>query len=180
MARSLAGSLATAQPVDRPSARAAARTEDRSSDRRSERRLERPNRRSMTDDGRFSIDMSRVPEGYVMEFKRHEIMGLRDVRNQVTVREYHWQPVTHEMQPHFGYAAGLVKDPNQQVIVDGLALYMRPEYLNEDAMDETADATRRQLSNQLQSLRLSSKDQVGAMNTYIKKTGMIPVRQTVE
>lgn len=178
MARTLAGSLSTAQPVDRQPARREARAEDRASDRRPERRLTRPNRRSMTDDGRFSIDKSRVPQGHVMEFKRHEIMGLKDVRNQVTIREYHWQPVTHEMQPHF--YGHMCDDPNKQVVVDGLGLYMRPEYLNEDAMLETQAATRSQLSNQLQSLRLSSKDQVGSMNTYIKKTGVVPVPQTVE
>lgn len=178
MARTLAGSLATAQPVDRPASRTPERNADRTSDRRPERRLTRPNRRSMTDDGRFSLDKSRVPDGFVMEFKRHEIMGLKDIRNQVKVREYHWTPVTHEMQPHF--YGHLCQDPNKQIVVDGLALYMRPEYLNEDATRETQDATHRQLSNQLQSLRLSSKDQVGGMNTYIKKTGVIPVPQTVE
>jgi hypothetical protein len=177
--RTLSASLSTAQPVDRESTRSQTRqTADRRSDRQEEKRLTRPNNRSMTDDGRFSIDLARVPPGFVMEFKRHEIMGMRDVRNQVTVRTYHWEPVTHKMQPQF--YGHLCEDPEKQVVVDGLGLYMRPKYLNDDAMRETEQDTHRQLHSQLNSLRMSSKGQVGQMNTYIKKTGVVPVPQTVE
>lgn len=179
MARSLAGSLSAAQPVDRAPARTESRAADRPPARSPEKRLTRPNRRNMTDDGRFSIDKSRVPPGMVMEFKRHSIMGMKDVRNMATVHEYHWEPVTHEMQPHFALNAGLAK-PNEQVMVDGLGLYMRPKYLNEEAQAETQADTNYQLKQQLNSLRMASKDQVGAMNTFIKKTGAVAVPQTVE
>lgn len=169
-------SLASAAS-DRQPERAPMRHVERGSDRSQERKLERPDDRRLTDDGRFSIDMNKVPRGYVMEFKRHSIMGMQDTRNQVLVRRYHWQPVPHSMQPHF--YGHLNTDPDKQVVVDGMGLYMRPRYLNDEAMAETRYDTDHQLSQQLQSLRLSSKDQVGDKNTYIKKQ-TVAVPQPVE
>jgi hypothetical protein len=152
------------------------RTKDRISDRREDRHLERPIN-AMTNDGRFSLDMKRVPPGYVMEFKRHTLMGQNDKRNQVVVSQYHWKPVPHKLQPHFlGHLAG---DPEEQVVVDGLGLYMRPAYLNDDAAEEQAENTLYQTNQQLQALRLSSKEQVGSARTYIKKS-VVAVPQAVE
>lgn len=140
----------------------------RPSDRTNERRLQRPANQNLTDDGRFSIDKSLVPDGYVMEFKRHSVMGMEDKRNQVLLRKYHWEPVTHKMQPQI--LGHLCTDDEKHIEVDGLYLYMRPKYLNDDANAETKADTDYQLSQQMQSLRMSSKQQVGAANTYIRKT----------
>jgi len=174
-------SLHNAQPLDQQPQRQAYRTPERgverATERREERRLERPDNRRLTDDGRFSIDLNRVPEGYVMEFKRHTIMGMEDKRNQVLIRQYHWQPVPHKLQPHI--LGHLCKNEDEHIIVDGCGLYMRPKYLNQDAAEEHRRETDFMLSQQLQSLRLQSKDQVGERNTYIKKS-TVSVPQPVE
>lgn len=139
---------------------------------RKEKRLERPSRARLTEDGKFSIDKDRVPPGYVMEFKRHNLLGQNDRHNQVIVVQNHWQPVTHKMQPHFyGHTC---TNEDEHVIVDGLGLYMRPAYLNEDAAREHYEDTVYQTDQQLQSLRLQSRDQVGAKNTYIKRQKIQP------
>lgn len=145
-----------------------ARASDRVSDRRETRRLERPSRVAITDGGAFALDTNRIPNGMVMEWKRHEIMGFVDRHNQVVVRQNHWVPVPHRMQPHI--LGHLCKDPEQDIVVAGQGLYMRPQYLNADAMQEQQEETDYTLNQQLQSLRLSSKEQVGERFTKIKKT----------
>jgi hypothetical protein len=158
-------------------ARQSAHATERVSSRATERRLERPDNRRLTDDGRFSIDLNGVPKGYVMEWKRHSILGQEDTRNQVLIRQYHWEPVTHAQQPHiYGH---LCADGDKHIVQDGMGLYMRPKYLNEEAVAETQWDTNHQLDQQLQALRLSSKDQVGDRNTYIKKQ-TVAVPQPVE
>lgn len=175
---SLAGARHAAQPIERSAPeRIQTRAPERGTERHDERRLSRPSNRNMTDDGRFSLDMSRVPPGYVMEFKRHEVMGMRDRRNQVMIREYHWEPVPHKMQPQF--LGHLCNNDDEHIVVDGLGLYMRPEYLNEEAAAEGRSETDYQLQQQLQSLRLSSKEQVGNMRTFVKKQ-TVQVQQPVE
>lgn len=171
-----AASLHTAQPIA-PEPRTFERTAERATDRHQERRLERPDNRNLTDDGRFSIDLNAVPQGYVMEFKRHKIMGMEDKRNQVLVRQFHWEPVPHSMQPHI--LGHLCKNDDEHVVVDDMGLYIRPKYLNRDADAEHKRDTDHVLSQQLQSLRMESKDQVGAGNTYIKKQ-TVAVAQPVE
>jgi hypothetical protein len=104
-------------------------------------------------------------------------MGMPDKRNQVIIRQYHWEPVPHHMQPHiYGH---LCENAEEHIIVDGMGLYMRPKYLNKEAEAEGKYDTDHQLSQQLQSLRLASKDQVGDKNTYIKKQ-TVAVAQPVE
>lgn len=157
--------------------RLTAHTAERASTRTVERRLERPDNRRLTDDGRYSLDMNAVPPGYVMEFKRHSIMGKEDIRNKVLIRQYHWEPVPHRMQPHiYGHTC---TDPEQHIEVDGQGLYMRPKYLNDEANAETTWDTNHQLDQQLQSLKMSSKDQVTDRNTYIKKS-VVQAPQAVE
>lgn len=173
-----AASLHTAQSISARSAeRAPERSQERGTERLQERRLERPDNRRMTDDGRFSLDMNAVPQGYVMEFKRHSIMGMQDTRNQVLIRQFHWVPVPHSMQPHI--LGHLCKNEDEHIIVDGQGLYMRPKYLNDEAMAETKSETDYVLSQQLQSLRLTSKDQVGERFTKIKKQ-TVAVPQSIE
>lgn len=153
------------------------RKADRRAERPTERRLERPAQTIMTDDGRFSLDLAKIPPGYVMEWKRHTIMGAEDRRNQVVVRSYHWEPVSHKMQPHiYGH---LCENENEHIMVDGLGLYMRPRYLNDDAAKETRDNSDYTLSQQLQALRLQSADQVGVKNTYVKRQ-LVQAPQPVE
>lgn len=171
--RTASASLRSAPPLTR----APERTGERGTERLTERRLERPDNRRLTDDGRFSIDLNKVPPGYVMEFKRHEIMGMVDKRNQVLVRTYHWEPVPHSMQPHF--FGHLCKNEDEHVIVDGQGLYMRPEYLNTEAREENRRDTDYVLVQQMKSLSGQSKEQVGPGNSYFKKQS-IPVPQTIE
>ena len=81
------------------------------------------------------------------------------------------------MQPHI--LGHLCQNEDEHIIVDGQGLYMRPRYLNDDANKEQRAETDYMLSQQLQSLRLQSKDQVGERNTYIKKQ-TVAVAQPVE
>lgn len=144
------------------------RAQSRATERTETRRLERPSRAHLTDDSRFAIDLTRVPKGYTMEWKRHELMGMRDRRNLVIVRQNHWEPVPHKTQPHiFGHTC---TNEDEHVIVDGLGLYMRPTYLNQDAAAEHREETDYQLGQQLEALRLSSRQQVGERYTKIKRT----------
>lgn len=161
----------------RTAQRAPERLQARNSDRPSERRLERPANRNVTDDGRFSIDLNAVPPGFVMEWKRHQVMGMEDKQNQVRVRQFHWEPVTHKMQPQI--LGHLCTNEDQHIMVDGMGLYMRPVYLNDDAMAEARNDTDYQLSQQIASLRMSSADQVGKGNTFIKKS-TVAVPQPIE
>lgn len=174
MARNAAASIG--QPVESRSL-AGDRTPSRISDRQPNKRLERPNERRMTDDGRFAIDLSLVAPGMVMEWKRHTIMAMDDKRNQVLVQKYHWQPVTNKEQPQI--MGHLATDPDAHIIVDGLGLYIRPAYLNEEAENEGRADTDWQLRQQLDSLRMPSGKQVGGKNTYIKKQ-TVQVSQPVE
>lgn len=142
--------------------------DSRISDRQQMKRLERPSRGRLTEDGPLSIDLSQVPDGYVVEWKRHSVMGLEDTHNKVVVQRNHWKPVPHKEQPHV--YGDFCKDPERHVIVGGLGLYMRPAYLNDDAKKEHVEDTDDVLGNQLQSLRLSSREQVGDRFTRIKKS----------
>ena len=169
--------LHSPQPISRTPDRTPERTLDRRSDRVDERRLERPDNRRLTDDGRFSIDLNRVPHNMVMEWKRHPIMSMVDKRNQVVIQQYHWKPVLHRDQPDI--LGHLCTNPDEHIIVDGLGLYMRPKYLNDEAMAEGKWETDHQLSQQLQALRLTSKDQVGDRYTAIKKQ-TVAVPQPIE
>ena len=153
------------------------RLAERTTERREERRLERPGSGVLTNDGRFSLDESLIPPGFKMEWKRHTLMGQNDRRNQVIVRQFHWQPVPHKMQPHI-YGHTCTND-EEHVIVDGLGLYMRPDYLCEEAEAENLRETDYVTNQQLQSLRLSSKEQVGDRYTKIKKT-TVAVPQSVD
>lgn len=162
-------SLSAGQAISpRETERIPQRVHERATERTEERRLQRPDNRRLTDDGRFSIDLNAVPPGYVMEWKRHSVMGMEDKRNQVTVRNYHWQPVPHKIQPHiYGH---LCKNEDEHIIIDGLGLYMRPSYLNDEARAEHKADTDYQLGQQIKSLKGESASQVGAANTFIKKS----------
>jgi hypothetical protein len=178
MAPNKSASLRSAVPYAANAAnRQPERAQERGTERTEERRLERPDNRRMTDDGRFSIDLNRVPPGYVMEFKRHEIMGMKDNRNKVLVEKYHWKPVPHSVQPHF--YGSFCKNEDEQVVVDGMGLYMRPAYLNEEARAEHRADTDYVLGQQMKALRGESAEQVGPGNSYFKKQS-IPVPQAVE
>ena len=147
--------------------RTASRVAERSSDREGERRLQRPTNVNMTADGAFSLDKSRIPQGWVMEWKRHTVLGAEDKRNQVLVRQFHWQPVPHKLQPHiYGH---MCDEEDRHIVVGGLGLYMRPAYLNDDAEREQMATTNDVLASQLRQLRTDSKAQVGAANTYVKR-----------
>jgi len=151
---------------DRVASRLAGRPTERSEDRPTER-FQRPVR-GMTA-AEAEVDQSRVPRGYVMEFKRHTVVGAQDRRNQALVRQYGWTPVTNEMQPHF---AGPGADPKAQVTRGSDALYMRPAYLNDEALAEHNQETADVLNNQIHALKAESKGQLGAGgagHTFVKK-----------
>jgi hypothetical protein len=80
----------------------------------------------------------------------------------------HWEPVPHKLQPHFFGATA--KSDDEHIVIDGQGLYMRPTYLNEDAELEQQENTLYQLNQQMQSLRLQSKEQVGEARTRITRT----------
>jgi hypothetical protein len=149
---------------DRIASRLAGRATERSEERPTERKFQRP-QRGMTA-AEAEVDQSRVPRGYIMEFKRHTIYGAQDRRNQALVRQYGWEPVTNEMQPHF---AGPGADPKAQVTRGSDALYMRPAYLNDEAHEEHSKDTDDVLRNQLMALKQESKGNVGEKNTYVKR-----------
>lgn len=173
-----AASLHSAQPISaRGAQRAPERVSERGTERHEERRLTRPDARRLTDDGRFSIDLNAVPPGMVMEWKRHEVMGMQDKQNQVRVRNFHWQPVTHKIQPHI--LGHLCNNDDEHILVDGMGLYMRPRYLNEEAEAEHRHETDYVLGQQMQSLRMQSKEQIGPERTFIKKQ-TVSVAQPIE
>lgn len=161
---------------DRLPERGLERSRERKSDRGEERRLERPQQGVLTQDGQFAIDPSRVPPGMTFNWKRFELLGMQDKRNQVTVAQYHWQPVPHKMQPHI--LGHLCDDPESMIEVGGLVLMMRPTYLCDEAELEASRNTAYMTEQQLQSLKLSSREQVGDRFTKIKKTVVTP--QTVD
>lgn len=145
-----------------------ARTSERTLDRQETRRLERPSRARISEDGPLSLDFNRVPKGFVMEWKRHSCFGKEDTHNQVIVRQNHWTPVPHKIQPHiYGH---LCEDPERHILVNGLGLYMRPAYLNEDAYREQQETTDDVLGSQIRALSLQSQEQVGKQRTRIKKS----------
>lgn len=153
------------------------RSPQRPSDRAPERmpeRLTRPN--VLAGDDRFAIDLTKVPRGHRMEWKRMTLFGLQDKRNQVTLARYHWRPVPHEMQPHI---LGQFGKEGEHIIVDGLGLFMRPEYLCDEASEEQQHLTAYQLNQQLLSLRGQSVREVGEANTKLKRDFIAPP-QTVE
>lgn len=140
----------------------------RASDRTVERpvqRLQRPGH--ATSESRFAVDLNKLPRDMDVNWKRVSVFGLEDKRNQIICAQNHWQPVTHEMQPHI---LGHLGKPGQPIIVDGQMLMIRPKYLSEEAEKERNQETDYQTQQQLQSLRLASKEQVGERFTKIKKT----------
>lgn len=153
---------------DAADARQPERARERMSERTEDRRLERPNMGRLTEDGQFSIDPMRVPKGMTLEWKRKTLLGMEDKRNQVRAQQYHWQPVPHKDQPHI--LGHLEKDENAPIVVGGLVLMQRPTYLCQEAQNETITETKWQTDNQLDSLRLTSRDQVGDRFTKIKRT----------
>jgi hypothetical protein len=128
-------------------------------------RLHRPGNTTVND--RFSLDESRIPTGMVMEWKRVRLMGAEDRRNQVISQRNHWTPVTHEIQPHI---LGYLGKEGEIIEQDGLRLMMRPKYLNDDANEEQQNDTAFQLNQQLTSLKLKSREEVGPQRTKISRT----------
>ena len=144
------------------------RTRERLSERTEERRLERPNNGNLTDDGQFSIDPTTIPKGMTYNWKRTTLLGMQDKRNQVRSQQYHWTPVPHKDQPHI--LGHLESDENAPIEVGGLMLMQRPTYLCNEAEREQITETKWVTDNQLDSLRLTSREQVGERFTKIKKT----------
>lgn len=139
------------------------RMDDRQEDRQPER-LVRPGNVATMD--KFAIDKRRLPKGYVAEWKRVSLFGLQDRENQVMNHQFHWKPVPHEQQPHVLGHTGKTGEP---IVKGGLMLMMRPEYLKEEAIEERHHQTQYQVSQQLKSLRGSSKEQVGDRFTKFKR-----------
>lgn len=139
---------------------------------RREERLTRPSRNGHQDQGPLTIDKSRIPPGFVMEWKRHSIFGKEDRHNRVVAEQNHWKIVPHKLMPNVLGSFGDT-DPEQPIIVKDLGLYMRPKYLNEDAMEELREETAYTLDQQIKSLRVNSEEQVGKRFTKIKQT-MVP------
>lgn len=135
-----------------------------SPDRRPEQRLSRPSNAQR--DNRFDIDHAKVPRGMVMEWKRVALLGQEDRRNQVISNQFHWKPVPHDMQPDI---LGFLGRDGAPIVVDGLMLMMRPEYLCEEAHNEREDEANYVISQQLQALKGRSKSEVGGKNTTFKR-----------
>lgn len=148
--------------------RAPERSRERVSERRDEKRLERPNMGRLSDDGRFAVDLDRKPRDMTYNWKRIQLFGQQDKRNQVMISQFHWTPVPHKDQPHI--LGHLETDPNAPIVVDGLMLCQRPTYLCDEAERDHVQETDYVTNAQLQSLKLSSKDQVGERYTKIKKS----------
>lgn len=160
-------------PAPRGAARAPERSRERISERREEKRLERPNMGRLSDDGRFAVDLDKKPRDMTYNWKRMQLFGQQDKRNQVLTQQFHWTPVPHKDQPHI--LGHLEKDENAPIVVDGLMLCQRPSYLCDEAEREQFNETDYQTNQQLQSLKLSSKEQVGDRFTKIKRTVAQPV-----
>jgi hypothetical protein len=138
----------------------------RNTDRKEDKvRLRRPGR--LTREGRFAIDESRVPDGMVMEWKRVRLMGAEDRSNQIISQRNHWVGVPHEVQPHI---LGHLGKQGEIIEQDGLMLMMRQQYLNDDAWEEQQHETTFQLDQQLTSLKLKSREEVGPQRTKIQRT----------
>lgn len=130
-----------------------------------------------TQDNRFGLDFSRIPRGMVMEWKRVRLVGKEDPRNQVLCQQQGWHKVPHHMQPHI--LGHLAEGKDQSIVIDGLQLMMRPERYCREYDEEIQGRTGYHLAQHLQALRLSSKEQVGAQATIIKRTyGAAPTSAT--
>lgn len=134
------------------------------------KRFQRPSDRGLTAAG-GEVDPRLLPAGYVAEWKRHTIIGARDVRNMATVAQYGWVPVPNKMQPHLAMPGA---DPDAQVTRGGGcdALYMRPAHLNDEAHAEHQRETEEVLHNQIRALKEESKGQLGAGgagHTFVKR-----------
>lgn len=129
-------------------------------------RLTRPSTANQGD--KYYVDYTKLPRGYTAEWKRISVFGMQDTQNIVEAHRFHWRPVPHKNQPHIlGHLGN--DNPEQPIIISGLQLMMRPAYLSEEADAERIQDTDAVLSNQLQALRLKSKDQVGEKFTKIKR-----------
>lgn len=152
----------------RISERSADRVRERVSERNEEKRLKRPNMGRLSDDGRFAVDLDRKPRDVTYNWKRMQLFGQNDKRNQVLISQFHWAPVPHKDQPHI--LGHLETDENAPIIIDGLMLCQRPTYLCDDAEREQLQETDYVTNAQLQALKLTSKDQVGDRYTKIRKS----------
>jgi hypothetical protein len=71
------------------------------------------------------------------------------------------------MQPHI--LGHLSTNPKEPIIVDGLALMMRPDYLCDEAHEEHQTITNDQIQQQLSALRSRSLREVGPQATKLKR-----------
>ena len=143
-----------------------ARISDRGGDRVDERQTRKVRMGNASRSNRFAINFDLIPPGMTLEWKRMTIMGQEDRHNQVQTRLNAWEPVPHSQQPQIlGHFA--IENPEQPIVVDGLMLMQRPTYLCEEAEDEVKLETEFKLGQQLASLKLSSREQIGAERTKI-------------
>lgn len=81
---------------------------------------------------KFDFDRSKIPPGWSYEFKKASIYGQEDRQYHLSLLRNHWRPVPGSRHPELvGSGAG-----DHPIIIEGLMLMERPEYLTEEAKRE--------------------------------------------
>lgn len=80
----------------------------------------------------YDFDVSKIPEGFSLEWKRESVLGEKDEAYALELRENHWTPVSPELAKKLGVL------PRH----GGLALMQRPTYLTDEARADDKQRSR--------------------------------------
>lgn len=110
-------------------------------------------RRINTGGDKFHIPANEIPEGWSYQWNAVAVLNQEMVSEQVQMFENGWRPVPASR--HRG--RWFKPDYEGAIIVDGLRLEERPEEMTKEAAREDATAARKQMRDQTDALKLTTK-----------------------
>lgn len=131
-------------------------------------------------EGPFTVDPSRIPDGMTYMWRRVSYAGKEDVKHQASGQRKRWMPVPNQRHPEIIGERAAKETPEAAIIVDGLMLCERPAFITKAAEARRDEVARSRVRNQMQSLKLTPEGQLPRKQVTAKRAHNIQVAEPDE
>lgn len=134
-----------------------------------QRESARPKRlqRSRDSGDKFYVGADTIPMGMSYNWKAITIVGKDNKEHMIRMRRDHWTPVPAGRHPEI---SGASPEDTGQIVIDGLILMERPDYLTEEAHDERTGVARDTFKEHMQRVGFAGKGEGPRHGVKLKQT----------
>lgn len=131
------------------------------------RASEKKVRRKKSDDvDEFYVDPAEIPDGFVVEWKRFQIVGKPDARNMMELEKDGWEPAQPKDFPSL-----ISKNHKEPTITHkDLILMIRPKELTQEALDEERQKATKVVKDKMVELGLSKPGEAPRLKPSVSRS----------